>query len=170
MPATISYRALAAAGIGSQLLVWDNELDDTIPGTLVEYDPRGWPMFVVDVVHEYPAPCGERGYGPDGTVCETTRVQMAQGAYTDNGRFRVVEIVKPATARTLVERALLMGDCMPTDPREALAFLHGVRRTLEFMALHPLTPERDAVRVAVDSAAAQCNEELEALAGDSRCT
>lgn len=78
-PKTVKDWALATDQIGARVRVWDNELDDTRDGTLTEYHPEGWPLYIVTL---------------DATEWEPERkVRMDQGPYTDSGRFRVVEVL-----------------------------------------------------------------------------
>jgi hypothetical protein len=74
-PRTVPNHAVGTEQIGARVQVWDNELDEALTGTVVSYDPEGWPQVVVNI----------DGSGP--LIC------MEQGPFTDSGRFRIVAVL-----------------------------------------------------------------------------
>lgn len=77
-PPTVPNHAIASAQVGCDVDVWDNELDLPRRGFVKVYDPREFPVYIIGL---YPTPT------------EPARdVEMAQGPYTDDGRFRVVKL------------------------------------------------------------------------------
>ena len=114
-PKTVADAVMRRAIVGQPLRVWDDELDDVIPGTVVQaYVAAGWPEYVVEVTHEFPA-WGNR-LAPSK---ETMQVRMDQGPYTDSGRFRVVEVLPMELP------ALPFDDDLIADPRDRSYFLTG---------------------------------------------
>jgi hypothetical protein len=66
---------------GQRVMVQSLELDETqlLAGEILEYDARGWPMYVVRITD------------PEGYLDPVT-VNMDQGPYTDSGSYRIVTL------------------------------------------------------------------------------
>lgn len=78
-PKTVANYAIGSSQDGSRVKVWDNELDDVLLGTV---------RYVNDLMHRYTVELDATEWQ------EARKIVMRQGPYTDNGRFRIVEVLR----------------------------------------------------------------------------